>query len=220
MKKNLSFVLSALLFIVSSCKVEELVSEFGTAVITAKEKVGEVINKAKSDFAADAQLTAIYGWNVDTQGEIDLQKPTERAFVYVVQSDSLAQNEFYVPVYKASPVRSPINFNDMLSFIRDDNAKGIMGSIFGKLSTLHITAGTPYSDSPDVLSSMFSLNEVATFRSTHPKTKIDMFLVPSKSIADSLSNSADWIVNFYADTTSLVMWLHTDTGEIKNLNEL
>ncbi len=42
--------------------------------------------------------------------------------------------------------------------------------------------------------------------------KIDMFLIPSKSIdTTSISNTADWIVNFYGDTSSLVLWLHPGT---------
>jgi hypothetical protein len=50
---------------------------------------------------------------------------------------------------------------------------------------------------------------------------MDMFLVPSKSIdSTSVSNSADWIVNFYGDTSSLVLWLSTESGNVKNLDEL
>lgn len=210
--KKLSAALFIFLLIFSSCKEEDLISEFGNSQITAKEKLGEVMNKAKSDFAADAQLTAIYGWNVSTQGEIDLLKPNESAYVYVVQSDTVPQNEFYVPVYDASPVKSPINFTTMLSFIKDNNAKEIMGEAFGMLSEINIDASAGYSDSPDVLDAMFSRNDVTTFRATNPGTKIDMFLVPSKSIDSTLNNAADWVVNFYGDTSSLVLWLHPGTS--------
>ena len=40
-----------------------------------------------------------------------------------------------------------------------------------------------------------------------------MFLIPSKSIdTTSVTNSADWIVNFYSDTSSFVLWLHPGTA--------
>jgi hypothetical protein len=39
-----------------------------------------------------------------------------------------------------------------------------------------------------------------------------MILIPSKSIdSTSVTNTADWIVNFYEDTLSLVLWLHPGT---------
>jgi hypothetical protein len=59
---------------------------------------------------------------------------------------------------------------------------------------------------------MFSINDVSTFRATNSGSKIDMFLIPSKSIdTTSISNTADWIVNFYGDSSSLVLWLHPGT---------
>jgi hypothetical protein len=70
---------------------------------------------------------------------------------------------------------------------------------------------------------MLTRSDVSTFRLNNPDTKIDMFLLPSKSIdSTSISSSADWIVNFYGTNTSLVLWLHPGTinGTIKNLNEL
>ncbi len=117
---KISFViLSLFLFLISACNPEDLISEFGDSVITAKSKVGEVLNKAKSDFASDAKLAAIYGFNINTKGQVDLLNPTDNAFVYIVQSDSAQSNEFYVPVYQSSPVKSPINFNTMLAFVKD-----------------------------------------------------------------------------------------------------
>ena len=213
--------------IISSCKVEDIVSELGSSEISAKAKVGEVLNKAKSDFAGDSKLAAIYGWNVNNEGKIDLLKATEKAFVYVVQSDSVAvanpadANQFYVPVYNSTPIRSPINFGNMLSLIKDQGASEIMGRIVGKLATISINASASYDDSPQVLTKMFARPDVSTFRLNNPDTKIDMFLLPSKSIdSTSISNSADWIVNFYGESTSLVLWLNTGSGNIKNLNEL
>lgn len=219
----------AALIIISSCKVEDIVAELGSSEISAKVKVGEVLNKAKSDFAGDSKLAAIYGWNVNNEGKIDLLKTTEKAFVYVVQSDSVAAanpsdaNQFYVPVYNSTPVRSPINFGNMLSLIKDQGASEIMGRIVGKLATISIDASASYDDSPQIIGKMLMLEEVKTFRLNNPDTKIDMFLLPSKSIdSTSISNSVDWIVNFYGTSTSLVLWLHPGTvnGTIKNLNEL
>ncbi len=218
MQKIIASSILIMFFMLSSCKVEDLVSELGDSVITAKTRLGEVLNKAQSDFAADAQLAAIYGWNVNSEGQCDLQKPTENAFVYVVQSDSKQSNEFYVPVYKSSPAKSPINFSSMLPLIKDTEARNIMEEIFGKLASVHIDASANYDDSPQVLEKMLLRNDVKTFRTSNSDSKIDMFLLPSKSLDSiNVSNTADWVVNFYGDTSSLVLWLRTDTGEIKGL---
>lgn len=219
MQKIIALLVLVILFVLASCKVEDLVSELGDSVITAKTKTGEVLNKAQSDFAADAQLAAIYGWNVNSEGQVDLQKPSDNAYVYVVQSDSEQSNEFYVPVYKSSPVQSPINFSSMLPLIKDTEARNIMEEIFGKLASIHIDPAAAYDDSPQVMEKMSIRTDVINFIAINPGTKRDMFLLPSKSIdSTNVSNSADWIVNFYGDTSSLVLWLHTDTGEIKSLN--
>jgi hypothetical protein len=205
-------ILSLFLFFISACNPEDLISEFGDSVITAKSKVGEVLNTEKSDFSQDAKLATIYGFNVNTKGQIDLLKPTENTFVYVVQSDSAQSNEFYVPVYKSSPVKSPINFNTMLTFVKDAQAQNILGSVFSKLSEVNISTSASYDDSPAVVSKMFARSDVSTFRTTNSGCKIDMFLIPSKSIdTNSISNTADWIVNFYGDTSSLLLWLHPGT---------
>ena len=223
------YLILAALMIISSCKVEDIVAELGSSEISAKAKVGEVVNKAKSDFAGDSKLASIYGWNVNNEGKIDLLKANEKAFVYVVQSDSVSAvnpsdaNQFYVPVYNSTPVRSPINFGNMLSLIKDQGASEIMGRIVGKLGTISIDASASYDDSPQVLTKMFARSDVMNFRTNNPDTKIDMFLLPSKSVdSTSVSNSVDWIVNFYGTSTSLVLWLHPGTvnGTIKNLNEL
>ena len=210
--KNQNMFLVIILFFIAACNPEDLISEFGDSVITSKTKVGEVLNTAKTDFAGDAKLATIYGLNVSTKGEVDLLKPTENAFIYAVQSDSDLTNEFYIPVYNSSPVRSPINFNDMLSFIKNQQAKDILGLAFNKLSEINIASSVSYDDSPQIISSMLTRSDVVAFRSANPNSKIDMFLIPSKSI-DTLNvrNDADWIVNFYGDTSSLVLWLHPGT---------
>jgi len=210
--KNQNVLLVFFLFFISACSPEDLISEFGGSVITSKTKLGEVLNTAKNNFAQDAKLAAIYGLNVSSKGEVDLIKPTENAFVYVVQSDSEQSNEFYVPVYKTTPAKSPINFTNMLSLIKDDMAKDILGKAFGSLSNLHIEASATYDDSPAVISKMLARSDVSTFRNNNIGSKIDILLIPSKSI-DTLSvrNDADWIVNFYGDSSSLVIWLHPGT---------
>jgi len=201
-----------LFLLLSACNLEDLIDEAQDSEITAKLKTNEVLSNARNDFAADAELSAIYGLNVNVQGQVDLLKPTQNAFVYVVQSDSEKSNEFYVPVFGSSPVKSPINFNSMISLVKDQTAKDILGNVFGLLSTVHISSLAGYDDSPAVIEKMFQRSDVSTFRSFNPVSKIDMFLIPSKSIdTTSVSNSADWIVNFYADTTSLVLWLHPGT---------
>jgi hypothetical protein len=210
--KKFIFVSFCLFLLLSACNLEDLIDEAQDSEITAKLKTNEVLSTARNDFAADAELSAIYGLNVNVQGQVDLLKPTQNAFVYVVQSDSEQSNEFYVPVFGSSPVKSPINFNSMISLVKDQTAKDILGNVFGLLSTVHISSSAGYDDSPAVIEKMFQRSDVSTFRSFNPVSKIDMFLIPSKSIdTTSVSNSADWIVNFYADTTSLVLWLHPGT---------
>ena len=220
MKKLLTQVTIVCIFLtITSCKVEEIINELGNSKITAKEKLSEVISRARSDFSADAQLAAIYGLNVTTQGEIDLQS-TENAFVYAVQSDVLQNNEFYVPVFNGTPVKSPINFDTMLSFVKDTTAKNILSNAFGYLSNIHIDPALTYDDSPEALALLLSRNDVTTFRLDNPNYKIDMMLVPSKSIDTTFVNSADWIVNFHSVNASLVLWINSTSGDIKNLSEL
>jgi hypothetical protein len=109
----------------------------------------------------------------------------------------------------------------MLSFVKNTTAKNIMGRLFGSLSTITIDPAANYSNSPEVLDTLFNRIDVTVFRTVNPTSKIDMFLVPSKSIdSTSIVNSADWIVNFYGDSTSLVLWINSSSGEIKNLSEL
>lgn len=210
--KKIFIILTLALIFIAACNPEDLISEFGDSVITAKSKIGEVLNTAKSNFTGDAKLAAIYGLNVNTKGQVDLLKPADNAFVYVVQSDSSKTNEFYVPVYKSYPVKSPINFTTMLSYIEDAQAKSILGSVFGKLSEINISSTASYDDSPQVVEKMLSRSDVSSFRTSNPNSKIDMILIPSKSIdSTSVTNTADWIVSFYEDTLSLVLWLHPGT---------
>jgi hypothetical protein len=69
-----------------------------------------------------------------------------------------------------------------------------------------------YDDSPAVLEKLLARSDVSNFRSSNSGSKIDMFLVPGKSIdSTSVTNSADWLVNFYGDSISLVLWLHPGT---------
>lgn len=190
------------------CKEEDLVD----TKITAKEKLNEVIQKAQSDFAADAKLSAIYGREVGTNGEIDLANTSSvSAFVYVMQSDQLQSNEFYVPVFGAGPVRSPINFSTMLSFIKDTTAGNIMGSVFGRLATVAVDPNASYDDSPQAISKALTAGGSA-FMNQNAGSKIDMFLIPGKSIDTTLtvSNTADWIVNIYSSDKSLVLWIRGD----------
>jgi len=186
--------------------------------ITAKEKVDDVMQKAKLDFATDTKLSAIYGWNVDLLGKVDLLQ-TDNAFVYVVQSNSLQSNEFYVPVFAAGPVKSPINFTTMLSFIKDTTAGSILGKVFNRLSTLAIDPNANYIDSPATIDTAL-VHGGNTFIAVNDKARIDMFLVPSKSIDTTLAlnNSADWIVNFNSSNKSLVLWINSNSGVVTKLS--
>lgn len=181
-----------------ACDVEDFLNEPPDGKITAKEKLGEVINKVRSDFSQDAQLASIYGREVNTDGKIDLLNTTSfNAFIYVVQSDSLQSNEFYVPVFMAGPVKSPVNFETMLSFIKSPTAKNVMETVFGTLAAVSIDPSASYSDSPEVLNILLPRADVTAFRNINPTSMIDMFLVPGKSIdSANVINSADWIVNF------------------------
>lgn len=206
-KLFLSALISFLLL--TACNLDEILNDAENSNITAKSKLNDVLSEARTDFASDAQLSAIYGFNVSTKGEIDLSRTGDNAFVYIVQSDMQQSNEFYVPVFGAGPVKSPINFNSMLSFVKDSSAKNILGFVFGGLATVHIDPSVSYDDSPAIIEQMLMRSDVSTFRSNNSGSKIDMFLIPGKSIdTTSVTNSADWLVNFYGDSTSLVLWLH------------
>ena len=206
--KILLMTFAILSFCFFGCDEEDLID----SKITAKEKLNEVILKAQTDFAADAQLSAIYGREVGTTGEIDLANTSSvSGFVYVVQSDQLQSNEFYIPVFGAGPVKSPINFSTMLSFIKDTTASDVMGSVFNRLATVAIDPNAAYDDSPQAISKALTVGGSA-FLSQNTGSKIDMFLVPGKSIDTTLtvSNTADWIVNFYSSASSLVLWIRGD----------
>ena len=206
-----------------SCDIENIIDDMQDGEITAKEKLEEVMNKAKSDFAQDALLASIYGREVSTSGKVDLLNTDSfSAFVYVVQSNSLQANELYIPVFGLDPVKSPINFETMLSFIKDSSAKDIMGNVLGTLAGVAIDPSANYSDSPEVLSLLLARDDVINFRAANQNSKIDMFLIPGKSIdSTSIINSADWIVNFYGDNSSLVLWLHpgNSSGTIDLLSD-
>ncbi|MBK7631692.1 MAG: hypothetical protein IPJ23_13500 [Ignavibacteriales bacterium] len=186
--------------------------------ITAKEKINDVLQKARLDFSTDAKLSAIYGWNVDLLGRVDLLK-TNNAFVYVVQSNQLQSNEFYLPVFAAGPIKSPINFSTMLSFIKDSTAENILGRVFNRLSTLAIDPNANYKDSPATIDTAL-VHGGNIFLSQNTGCKIDMFLLPSKSIDTTLAvnNSADWIVNFNSSNKSLVLWINSNSGVVTKLS--
>ncbi len=219
MKKIFFAVIIFLIFHFTGC---EKVTDPGGGVdseITAKEKVDDVLQKARIDFANDSKLSAIYGWNVDLLGNIDLLQ-TDNAFVYVVQSNNLQSNEFYVPVFAAGPVKSPINFTTMLSFVKDTTARNILGSVLGRLSMLAIDPNANYKDSPATIDTALA-HGGNSFLSQNVGAKIDMFLLPSKSIDTTLTvnNSADWIVNFYSNSKSLVLWINSNSGVVTTLSE-
>lgn len=215
MKKIFLAILLTSFYFLGCEKVTEIDE---TGRVTAKEYVDEVLQKARLDFSADAQLSAIYGWNVSLEGKVNLLE-TNNALVYVVQSNQLQENEFYVPVFAAGPTRSPINFTSMLSLVKDTTASDVLDKVFGRLATLSIDPNASYNDTPAALDTALK-HGGGPFISINENVKIDMFLLPSKSIDTTLTinNSADWIVNFYNDTKSLVLWIRSDNGEVIQLS--
>lgn len=211
----LSTMFTVIVFIACE-KIADPIDETGK--ITAKEYVDDVLQKARIDFAIDSKLSAIYGWNVDSHGNVDLLQ-TDNAFVYVVQSNNLQSNEFYVPVFAAGPIKSPINFSTMLSFVKDPTAGNILGSVFNRLSSLAIDPNANYKDSPAAIDTAL-VHGGNIFISQNSGVKVDMFLVPSKSIDTTLAlnNSADWIVNFYSSNKSLVLWINSNSGVVTKLS--
>lgn len=214
MNKSL-FTSLIFLLLLNSCK--DTVNDIVDSTITANQKKDEVLQAAKQNFSADAEIAAIYGRNVSQSGEIDLLN-TDNAFVYVVQSDIMQSNEFYVPVFGAGPVKSPINFDAMLQLVKDTTAANILGTVFGTLATASIDPAANYDDSPLAVQTAL-INGGNAFITQNTNTKIDMLLVPSKSIdSTSIVNSADWIINFYSDSNSLVLWINSESGLVTTLS--
>ena len=216
--KKFAYLIIGLLLI--SCE-ESVTPPDPHAYTTAKANIDDVRGAAQNTFSADAQLAGIYGRNVSTSGEVDLLNTASlNAFVYIMQSSAVGGNEFYVPVYLAGPVKSPIDFNTMLSYIKDSTAKSTVAGAISFLATMFIYPDADYEDSPAVLSTLLTRDDVIQFRNSHANSQIDMFLFPGKAIdPDSgLINSADWVVNFYGDTESLVLWQNTVTGLVTVLS--
>lgn len=219
MKKIFLTVALLLTFCFAGCDKATDPNDGVDSDITAKEKVNDVLQKARLDFSSDAKLSAIYGWNVDRiYGTIDLLS-TDNAFVYVVQSNTLQSNEFYVPVFAAGPIRSPIKFTSMLSFIKDSTAGNILSKVFNRLSTLAIDPNASYRDSPATIDTAL-VHGGNIFLTQNTGVKVDLFLLPSKSIDTTLAvnNSADWIVNFYSSSKSLVLWINSNSGVVTKLS--
>lgn len=215
MKKIILAVLILLVFNYTGCEKATDPNGGADSEITAKEKIDDVLQKARLDFSPDVKLSSIYGWNVDLFGNVDLLQ-TDNAFVYVVQSNNLQSNEFYVPVFAAGPVKSPINFTTMLSFIKDTTAGNILEKVFNRLATLAIDPNANYKDSPATIDTAL-VHGGNVFLSQNAGAKVDLFLLPSKSIDTTLAlnNSADWIVNFYSNSKSLVLWINSNSGVTK-----
>lgn len=213
--KQLLFSSLMVLLLLSSCT--DTVNDIVDSTITANQKKDEVLQAAKQDFSSDAEIAAIYGRNVSQSGEVDLLN-LENSFVYVVQSDIMQSNEFYVPVFGAGPIKSPINFDAMLQLVKDTTAANILGTVFGTLATASIDPAANYDDSPLAVQTAL-INGGSAFITQNTNTKIDMLLVPSKSIdSTSIINSADWIINFYSDSNSLVLWINSESGIVTTLS--
>jgi len=220
MKKILLTVTILLTFYFVGCDKATDPNVIIDSKITAKEKVDDVLQKAQTDFSSDAKLSAIYGREVNLDGEIDLLNTSSlNAFVYVVQSNTLQRNEFYVPAFGAGPIKSPINFITMLSFVKDAAAENILDKVFSRLAAIAIDPNANYKDSPATIDT--ALNHGGNiFLTQNTGVKIDMFLLPSKSIDTTLvlNNTADWIVNFYSNNKSLVLWINSNSGVVTKIS--
>ena len=107
----------------------------------------------------------------------------------------------------------------MLSFFRDTTAVNILGKVFNRLSNLAIDPNANYKDSPATIDTAL-VHGGNVFLTQNSGVKIDMFLLPSKSIDTTLTinNSADWIVNFYTSNKSLVLWINSNSGIVTKLS--
>ncbi len=94
-----------------------------------------------------------------------------------------------------------------------------LDKVFNRLSTLAIDPNANYNDSPATIETAL-VNGGNVFLTQNTGVKIDMFLLPSKSIDTTLAlnNSADWIVNFYSSSKSLVLWINSNTGAVTTLS--
>lgn len=203
MKKCILVIL--MILTINSCKDEDNPLDVLDSTITAKQNASAVVQEAKESYSSDAKLTAVYGWNVDQNGEIDLLDPSSNAFVYIMQSSSKSSNEFYVPVYAAGPVKSPINFSTIIGAVKDTTAASVLGKAFAQLSKISISENAQWVDSPEVLRSANSHGGSA-FSSSNPNTRVDMILLPSMQLVDSsYAASTAWIVNYIGASNSLVL---------------
>lgn len=181
--------------------------------ITALESLTSVLSKAIADYSSDSKLISIYGRSVATDGTIDLSKPLSNIFLYAVQSETKKAVEFYVPVFAAGPVRSPLNLNDLTSIIKDTTAKNTILKGFQYLSGVTIDPKDILRDSPYAVDKAAKSTVGAQHLVQNPNARIDMYLVPSVKIDwTGVSNSADWIVTFSGDPTSLTQLVNSQTG--------
>ncbi|MCF8240918.1 MAG: hypothetical protein K9J16_05990 [Melioribacteraceae bacterium] len=213
--KKLSLLFIILLFV--SCSEENNpVRDIIDSQITATERIDEVKAEAVSSFASDAKLAGIYGVNVDDNGEIDLSVLSPlNTFVYIFRSELKGEIEFYVPVFGAGPEKFPISLSEMIGLINDSDVKDKVGIILDALSTVSISSSATIYDSDWAMNEIMSDARATTFLGSNSTAKVDMFLVPSKSIEEStFTDGADWIVHLYTSSASKVFWINTGTGII------
>lgn len=219
MKKVVLYFFMGILVLFSACSEEDNPLNLIDSNITALEELDNVYQSAREDYP-DAELASIYGMNVDASGEIDLQDPTGNIFVYIVQSDQAQGNEFYVPVFALGPIKSPINFNTMLSVIQDAESKNTLEGIFGALSTVTISSNALYTDSPTAISRARNSSEGQTFLAANSDVRMDMYLIPSKAFTlNGIEDAADWIVSLNSSTNSLVLYVNSQTGVVVKITD-
>lgn len=212
MKKIIMFLMLVVFF--AGCDDENNpVNDIFDTSITAKEKVSTVKIKARADFASDAQMSGIIGRNINSSGKVDLADfSSVKGFIYMMQSESKNENEFYIPVLIGDPVKLPFNLNDILSLVQDAQTRERLEGVFGLLSSVAISENASYLDSDAAMVRILAAGGQG-YLNANSGAKIDLFLVPSKTITlNGIENSADWICNFYGGSSSLTLWLNSGTG--------
>ncbi|HEX3073025.1 MAG TPA: hypothetical protein VHP30_05385 [Ignavibacteriales bacterium] len=213
--KKLFYILIAIsaVFFFSCSDDDNPIGEILGTTITAKSKIADVQTTAKTGFASDAKISAIYGRNVGKNGTVDFLSldSTVTGFVYIVNSSSKADTKAYIPLPIIGVVESPVSIGTMLSYINDATTKSALDGMLKGVASVSFedAALTACYDSPAAITKALTKDEVSAFMRAHQDAKIDVLLVPSLSLTSG--STADWIVHLYAGSLSKVVWIHTET---------
>ncbi len=212
MKIKLLFILliSALFF---SCNKDDVNQIEFKRYITAKDELAKVLEKAKNDFSSDAKLSGVYGRNVNNEGKIDLLDPQNQMFFYSMQSNEKYSNEFYIPVYAAGPVKSPVQISQITEAVKDENTAAILTEALKGLAKVAIDENLNWIDSPEALR-VSNENGGINFIGPNQDSKIEMILIPSVNLQNrNIEASTIWIVNYHSENSSLILLIDAVNGK-------